>query len=74
MRTMASEWVELRNDEADELIYVNLANAPLIRSTMGGGSAIWFLMGAGRDGRVHVKESPEEVLALLNEIKSAKGT
>ena len=71
---MASEWVELRNDEADELIYVNLANASSIFTTITGGSAIWFLGGVGKDGRVHVKEPPKKVLALLNKIKSAKGT
>jgi hypothetical protein len=64
---MASEWIELTDDEVNEAVYVNLANARLIRPTMGGGSAIWFLLGAGRDGRVHVKEPPEKVLAQFEE-------
>jgi hypothetical protein len=74
MRTMASEWIELTDDEVNEVVYVNLAKARFIRRTMGGGSAIWFLVGAGRDGRVHVKEPPETVLARFDDVKSAKGT
>jgi hypothetical protein len=35
---MASEWIELTDDEVNEAVYVNLVNARLIRPTMGGGS------------------------------------
>jgi hypothetical protein len=70
---MASEWIKLTDDEINESVYVNLANARSIIRTMNGGSAIWFLGGIGKDGRVNVKETPEEVLALIDEVKSAKG-
>jgi hypothetical protein len=63
---MASEWIELTDKERNELIYVNLAKARLILRPIGEGSEIWFLGGVREDGMVLVKESPEEVLALLD--------
>ncbi len=69
---MASEWVKLTN-ETGECIYVNLANANWILTTINGGSAIWCRVDAGKDGRVHVKEPPEKVLTLFDEAKSAGG-
>ena len=33
---MASEWIELTDDEVNEAVYVNLANARLIRPDNGG--------------------------------------
>jgi len=69
---MASEWVKLTN-ETGECIYVNLANANWIFTTINGGSAIWCRVNAGIDGRVHVKEPPEKVFVLFDEAKSAEG-
>jgi hypothetical protein len=66
---MVSEWVKLTDKDGKD-IYVNLANASSI-SPKKGGSEIWFLGGAGNEGRVHVEEPPEKVLALVDEVKSA---
>ncbi len=70
---MASEWVKLWDEGSKSDVYVNLINVSSIYPTKKGGSEIWFLVGAGKDGWIQVKESPEAVLALLDEVKSAKG-
>jgi hypothetical protein len=74
MMTMASEWIKLTDHELNEAVYVNLANARQIRPALGGGSAIWFLGGVGRDGMVQVKESPEKVLVQFEEAFRAART
>jgi hypothetical protein len=70
---MASEWVKLtvKGDKPDA--YVNLANASAI-FPRGEVVEIWFLSGSGEEGRIQVKESPDQIIALLNEVKNANRT
>jgi len=70
---MASEWVKLtvKGDKPDA--YVNLANASSI-FPRGEVAEIWFLSGSGEEGKIQVKESPDKIIALLNELKSAHRT
>jgi hypothetical protein len=67
---MASEWVKLtvKGDKQDT--YVNLMNASAIFAK-GEVAEIWFLSGSGEEGKIQVKESPDEIIALLNEVKNA---
>jgi hypothetical protein len=69
---MASEWIKLTKDETNEFVYLNLAKASSIFRAMGGGSTIWFLLDAGKNGSVNVKETPEEVFACLMRSKVPK--
>ena len=70
---MASEWVKLtvKGDKPDA--YVNLANASAI-FPRGEVAEIWFLFGSGDEGKIQVKESPSQIIALLNEVKNANRT
>lgn len=67
---MASEWVKLtvKGDKQDT--YVNLMNASAIFAK-GEVAEIWFLSGSGEEGKIQVKESPDEIIARLNEVKNA---
>jgi hypothetical protein len=67
---MTSEWVKLtaKGDKPDT--YVNLANASAIFAK-GDVAEIWFLSGSGEEGKIQVKESPDKIIALLNEVKNA---
>jgi hypothetical protein len=67
---MTSEWVKLtvKGDKPDT--YVNLTNASAI-FTKGEVAEIWFLSGSGEEGKIQVKESPDKIIALLNEVKNA---
>ncbi len=68
---MACDWVKLtvKTDKPDT--YINLANASSI-FPKGEGAEIWFLSGSGEEGKIMVKESPEEILARLKEVKGAR--
>jgi len=74
---MASEWVKLtvKHSKPEDVpnAYVNLANASSIFH-QGEGAEIWFLSGSGEEGKIQVKESPDKVIALLNEVKNASHT
>lgn len=70
---MASEWVKLtvKGDKPDT--YVNLTNASSIFHK-GEVAEIWFLSGSGEEGKIQVKESPDKIIELLNEVKNANRT
>jgi hypothetical protein len=72
--TMASEWVKLTpQGKPEETVYVNLSKASSVWS-LEKGSEIWFLAGVGENGLVRVNESPDTVLAKLQEAKNAHRT
>lgn len=74
---MASEWVKLTvkhaKPENAPNAYVNLANASSI-FPQGKGAEIWFLSGSGEEGKIQVEESPDKVIALLDDVRNAKQT
>ncbi len=68
---MPTNWIKCTSLEGD-LVYVNIDLVRLLKPVgEGSGSRIEF--GSGHVDHVKVKDSPEEILQKLNELKNASG-